>query len=280
MDQSSNDALVLIAGKGKYPLVLAESARAQGVQRIVAIAFKRETDPQLTRLVDEIHWLYVGQLQAFLDRIQDSGIPQAVMAGQITPSNLFNLRPDKAMRTMLAQLSRKNADTLFGAIADQLQGIGVELKAASLFMESCMPAEGVLTSGSLAEAIQTDIQVGRDIARECCRLNIGQTVVIKDGAVLAVEAFEGTDQAILRGGKLGGAGAVVVKVAGPGHDMRFDIPVIGDRTLKTMKKAGIQALAIEAGRAILLGVEDIRRQAEAQGLAILVMPPLEQENPG
>ena len=279
MATASNETLAVIAGKGRYPLVLAEAAREQGVQRLVAIAFKRETDPALSKLVDEIHWLYVGQLQAFLDRIQASGAQQAVMAGQISSSNLFNLRPDKAMLKMLSGLTRKNADTLFGAIGDELATVGVELKPASLFMESCMPEPGLLTRTHPTAQQTADIQVGKEIARECCRLKIGQTVVVKDGAVLAVEAFEGTDQAILRGGKLGGEGAVVVKVAGPGHDMRFDIPVVGDRTLKTMKKAGIGALAIEADRAILLGLEDIKQQADRQQLAIEVMPPIQQETP-
>ena len=277
MEPEPQNALGIIAGKGRYPLVLAEAARKQGVKRLMAIAFKRETDPALTKLVDDIHWMYVGQLEAFIDRIQQSDITQVVMAGQISPSNLFNLRPDKAMLKLLSGLSRKNADTLFGAIGDELSKVGVELKPASLFMESCMPKPGILTRQVPSELQMSDIQVGRDIARECCRLNIGQTVVVKDGAVLAVEAFEGTDETILRGGKLGGKGAVVVKVAGPGHDMRFDIPVIGDRTLKTIKKAGIAALAIEAGRSILLDVQEIVQQADQQQLAIQVLPPIEQE---
>lgn len=269
------EALGIIAGKGNYPLILAKSARAQGVKRIFAVAFKGETDKRLGGLVDEIHWQYVGQLSPFLDAFERSGVSGAVMAGQITPKNLFNLRFDKAMREMLSKLPRKNADTIFGAIGDELRGVGVELLPASQFMESEMPAAGLLTTRAPNEQERADIDYGFDVAKATSGHNIGQTVVIKDGVVLAVEAFEGTDAAIIRGGKMGrgrgekgGGGAVVVKVARRGHDMRFDIPVVGLRTLKSIAKAGVTALGIEAGRTILLDRDAVLAEANRMNLAI------------
>lgn len=270
------ESLGIIAGKGAYPLILARSARAQGVKRLFAVAFKGETDKRITALVDEVHWQYVGQLAPFLAAFERSGVGGAVMAGQITPRNLFNLRFDKAMSEMLGSLPRKNADTIFGAIGDRLRGVGVELLPASAFMESEMPGPGQLTNRAPNEQEAADLDHGFHIAKVSSGHNIGQTVVIKDGVVLAVEAFEGTDKAILRGGKLGrgrgekgGGGGVVVKVAMTGHDMRFDIPVVGLKTLKSIAKAGVTALGIEAGRTILLEREAVLDEANRMGLSIV-----------
>lgn len=264
-------SLGIIAGKGAYPRELALSARAQGVERLFAVAFKRETDPAIESLVDEVVWMYVGQLGPFLDAFKKAEVSQAVMAGQITPGNLFNLRFDKSMRDLLGRLPRKNADTIFGALGEELKNVGVELTDASLFMEESMPAAGVLTSRSFTDQEKEDVQLGISVAQATTSLNIGQTVVIKEGTVLAVEAFEGTDAAIKRAGKLGGPGSTVIKMAGRGHDMRFDIPVIGARTLRSMKKAGATALALEAGRTIILEREDVFAQADALGVAIEAM---------
>lgn len=265
------EALGIIAGKGAYPRELAASARAQGVERLFAVAFKRETDPVIETLVDEVVWMYVGQLGPFLDAFKQSGVRQAVMAGQISPGNLFNVRFDKPMRELLARLPAKNADTIFGALGDELAQVGVSLTDASLFMEACMPVAGALTRRAFTDQEREDVALGIAVARTTTALNIGQTVVIKEGVILAVEAFEGTDAAIKRAGSLGGPGAAVIKMAGRGHDMRFDIPVIGTRTLRSMKKAGATALAIEAGRTILLEREQVFAQADALGIAIEAM---------
>ena len=268
-DPASVEALGIVAGKGAYPLVLARAARAQGVKRIFAVAFKGETDKRIAEVVDEVRWQYVGQLGKFLDAFGGSGIPVAVMAGQITPRNLFHVRLDPPMRALLAKLPRKNADTIFGAVGDALRGVGVELQPAHLFMESEMAPAGLLTSRAPTAEERADIDLGLEVAKATSGIQVGQTVVIKQGVVLAVEAFEGTDAAIRRGGKVGGAGAVVVKVARRGHDMRWDIPVVGLRTLKSIRKAGVRALAVEAGRTILLEREAVLAEAERMELAMV-----------
>lgn len=266
------ESLAIIAGKGAYPIALAQSARAQGVKRIYAVAFKGETDRALERLVDAMEWIYVGQLGALLDRMKNSGARVAVMAGQITPTNLFRVRMDRPMLELLGRLKERNADTIFGAIGEELNKVGVELQPASLFMETSMPTPGQLSRREPTAEEQADIALGLRVAKATSGLDIGQTVVIKQGTVLAVEAFEGTDAAIRRAGELGGEGGVVVKVAKRGHDMRFDIPVVGMHTMKTLRKAGIRVLAVEAGRTILLEREQVVQEADRLGLSFLAVP--------
>lgn len=263
--------LGIIAGKGAYPLELAESARAQGVSRIVAVAFRGETDKRISRLVDEVRWMYVGQLKPFLEAFPAAGVSRAVMAGQISPRNLFVVRFDAALRAMLARLPRKNADTIFGAIGEELGKVGVTLLPASHFMESRLAREGVLTQRAPDERERTDFDLGFLVAKATSGLKIGQTVVVKEGTIIAVEAFEGTDATIRRAGKVAGKGSVVTKVAQPNHDMRWDIPVIGRRTIASMRKAGASALALEAGSAILLEQQEFIREANRHGIAIEVI---------
>jgi DUF1009 family protein len=263
--------LVLIAGKGDYPLLLARSARQQGVTRIVAIAFRHETSREIERCVDDVRWVYLGQLQAVFDSFQAAGIRHAVMAGQITPTHLFSLRFDRAALALLGRLKERNAHSIFGGFCDELNRLGVELLPASQFMESAMPAAGPIAGREPTESERADITLGLRVAKTTSGIEIGQTVVLKQGTILAVEAFEGTDEAILRGGRLGGPGVVVVKVAKRGHDMRFDIPVIGLRTLKALRKARAAVLAVEARRTILLEREAVTREAARQNLAIVAV---------
>ena len=268
--ESTKD-LIIIAGKGAYPLLLAESARRQGVERLIAIAFRGETDRRLGGLVDELHWIHMGQLGRMLDAIKGCRCPRAVMAGQITPSHLFRVRMDGALLRLLKELKERNAETIFGAIGDEIRALGTELLPASSFMQSHIPTEeAVLTARPPSAEEAADIDLGLRIGAVTSGLAIGQTVILKRGTILAVEAFEGTDAAIRRAGKLGGPGAVVVKVAKPAHDMRFDIPVVGLRTLKSLRKAGVSALAIQSGRCILLEREAIIQVADGMGLSIVV----------
>jgi hypothetical protein len=190
-----------------------------------------------------------------------------VMAGQIRPTRLFHVRPDARALAILRSLKTKNAHTIFGALADELKTVGVDMLPAYCFMETEMPAAGLLGSRNPDEREQADILLGAKVAKVTSGLEIGQTVVIKDGTILAVEGFEGTDATILRAGKLGGAGSVVVKVAKRGHDMRFDIPIIGMRTFKSLKKAGASCLAVEARRTILLEREKLAAEADRLGIA-------------
>ena len=271
MDRPIPESLGIIAGKGVYPRLLADSARKQGVKRLFAVAFRKETDPALEKVADQVEWLYLGQLGAMLDAFKASGVKHAVMAGQITPTHLFRIRTDAPMLALLARLRVRNAETIFGAVGDELKKAGVELLPACLFMEHTMPEAGVLSARRPTEHEMADIELGKNVAKLTSGLDIGQTVVIKNGTILAVEAFEGTDAAIERAGKLGGAGAVVVKVAKRRHDMRFDIPVVGEHTMKSLRRIKASALAIEAKRTILLDWDLVVREADRQNLCLVAM---------
>ena len=259
------DSIGLIAGSRSLPLDFARLARAAGVKRIVAVAAEGETDPALAGLVDEIVWLNVGQIGKMIAAFASRGIKHCVMAGQLAPKNLFDLRPDLRAMGVLLRLKEKNAHTLFGAVAEELKKDGVELLDATPWLAPLMPQTGFALGPKLSAAQQDDVALGHRIAKEVSRLEIGQLVVVKDGAVLAVEAFEGTDKCLTRGGELAGknGGAVAVKVAKPDHDMRFDIPCIGPKTFETCAAAKIAVLALESGKSLLLErerCEDLARQ--------------------
>ena len=243
------DTLGIIAGNRSLPLLFAKEARRQGIKRLVAVAFEGETDPALASLVDDIVWVKVGQLSKSLAAFTDRGIKHCVMAGQIAPKNLFELRPDFRALALLLRLREKNAHTVFGAIADELKREGVELIEATPWLKPLMPGTGFQLGPKLSDAQRADVEFGFRIAKEVSRLEIGQTVLVKDGTVLAVEGFEGTDACLARGGALAGrdGGAVAVKVAREEHDLRFDIPCLGPKTLETCAAARITALAFEAG---------------------------------
>ena len=256
------ESLALIAGKGVYPLLLAQSAKKQGVKRVCAIAFKHETESAIEECADEVTWLKLGQLQALLDAVKKTGITHAVMAGQLTPTALFYVRLDALALSELGRLKVRNAETIFGTVADLLKKNGTELLPASKFMESHMPVAGILTSRRPNEREEADIQLGFKAAKTTSGIDIGQTVVVKEGIILAVEAFEGTNATIRRAYDLQGTGTVVVKVAKRDHDMRFDIPVIGMDTMKLLKKVRAAVLAVEAGRTIILEQEKVVEEAD------------------
>lgn len=251
------DALGIIAGSGIYPLVLAESARAAGVRNIVAAAFDGETSPELTQRVDQIHWMRVGQLSRLLNCFRAAGVRHAMMAGQIAPANLFDLRPDWSALMLLARLKHRNAESIFRAIAAELEKIGIELLPAFTFLEHLLATPGLVAGPKLSRREEADVDYGFQIAREISRLDIGQTVVVKNGTVLAVEAFEGTNAAIKRGGALGRKAATMVKVAKPDQDMRFDVPVVGVETIRVASEARLRVIAVEAGRTLLLEKESV-----------------------
>jgi DUF1009 family protein len=264
--------LGIIAGNRSLPLELARQARVQGVRRLVAVAFEGETDPQLASLVDDIVWLKVGQLSKLIAAFTDRGVKRCVMAGQIAPKHLHDVRPDLRALGLIFRLKERNAHTIFGAIGDELRKDGVELVEATPWLKPLMPAAGFALGPKLSDEQREDMAFGLSIAREVSRLEIGQTVVVKKGTVLAVEGFEGTDKCIARGGELAGkdGGAVVVKVAKPDHDMRFDIPCIGPQTLESCAAARIAVLAFEAGRTLLLEQETCARLARERKIALAV----------
>jgi DUF1009 family protein len=269
MDQPIN-TLGIIAGNRSLPLLFARQARAAGVKRLVAVAFENETDPALASAVDEIIWLKVGQLSKMIAAFADRGIARCVMAGQIAPKNLYDLRPDLRATALLVRLKEKNAHSIFSAIADELKKKGVELVAATPWLKPLMPANGFRLGPKLSSEQKADLEFGFRMAKEISRLEIGQTVVVKNGTVLAVEGFEGTDQCLARGGELAGkgGGAVAVKVARFNHDMRFDIPCVGPQTLETCARAGISALAIESGKTLLLEQQTCEELAQKNRISL------------
>jgi len=264
------ESLGIIAGNRSLPLVLARQARKLGVKRLVAAACEGETDPTLASLVDDIVWLKVGQLSKLISTFKDRGIKKCVMVGQIAPKNLFDVRPDLRAMGVLFRLKEKNAHTLFGAVADELKKDGVELIEATPWLKPLMPVAGFEMGPKLSAAQRAAVDFGFRIAKEVSRLEVGQTVVVKDGTVLAVEGFEGTDKCLARGGELAGdkGGAVAVKVAKQNHDLRFDIPCLGPSTLETCARSGIEVLAFEAGKSLLLEEETCAALARKHKLSV------------
>ena len=267
------DSLGIIAGSRTLPLLVAQEARKAGVRKISAVAFEGETEPQLASLVDSIVWLRVGQLSKMVAAFRDHGINRCVMAGQIAPKNLFEVRPDLRAMMMLFKLKEKNAHTIFGAIGDELAKEGITLIEATPWLKPAMPSEGFQLGPSVSKATWEEIKFGLGIAKEISRLEIGQTVVVKDGVVLAVEGFEGTDQCLSRGGALAGSkgGAIAVKVAKKNHDMRFDIPCIGAQTVRICQESGVSVLALEAGKTIILERPEVESIVSRNGPSIVTV---------
>jgi len=264
--------LGLIAGNNAYPLILAREARAAGVKRIVAAAFTGETDPGLAALVDEIEWLRVGQLGRLIACLKSRGVREAIMAGQIHPANLFNLRPDLKALMLLGKLRTRNAETIFGGIADELAKAGITLLPATVHMDKYLATPGVIAGPRLSRREEEDIRFGFEIAKQVSALDIGQTVLVKAGTVLAVEAFEGTNEAIKRGGALARKDAVMVKVSKPRQDLRFDVPVIGMQTLEVAAASHIRVIAIESGKTLLLDKPSMIEQAQLRKITLAGIP--------
>lgn len=267
------ESIGLIAGNRSLPLAFARLARAAGVKKIVAVAAEGETDPALAQLVDEIIWLKVGQLGKLISTFTSRDIKQCVMLGQIAPKNLFDLRPDLRAMGVFLRLKEKNAHTIFGAIAEELKKDGVDLIEATPWLTSLMPQMGFQIGPKLSDAQKADVAFGFKIAKEISRLEIGQLVVVKNGTILAVEGFEGTDKCLARGGELAGkdGGAVAVKVAKSNHDMRFDVPCLGAKTLETCAAANISVLAIEAGKSLLLERETCEELARKNKISVVTV---------
>jgi DUF1009 family protein len=262
-------ALGIIAGNGVYPRLLADAARKAGAKKIVAAAFTNETDPALTQHVDLIEWLRVGQLNRLLKFFREQQVHHAIMAGQIAPKNLFDLRPDWKALLLLAQLKQRNAETIFAAIADELAKVDIDLLPAMTFLEDCLIPAGLIAGPKLSRREEEDVDLGWKTAKEIARLDIGQTAIVKNGTVVAIEAFEGTNDAIRRGGALARKDAIMVKVAKPNQDMRFDVPVIGVETIRIAADAKLRVVAIEAGKTLLLERDAIVDLAERAKISVV-----------
>lgn len=260
----------LIAGMGELPMLVAEEAKARGY-RVMAIALEPLADKNLDKYVDEIKRISVGKLGEIIKSLKKNDVKEAVMAGKVPKSLIYKSRiiPDMRAVKLLFSLKDHSDDSILLAVAKELEKEGIKLLNTTDFSSVFMAPEGLLTEEKISENEWKDIAFGWKIAKEIGRLDIGQTVVVKDQAVMAIEAIEGTDEAILRGGRLAGGGAVVVKVAKPKQDMRFDVPVVGLKTLKSMAEVNARVLAIETGRSILLQREKMIKEADEAGIAIV-----------
>lgn len=267
---AANRPLGLIAGQGLYPLLVARAARAAGVP-VRLIGFEEETSPELIALFppEERRILLVGQLGRMLKALQEFDAGYALMAGQITPRRLFKgLHPDLKATRILLSLKRRNAETIFGAIAGEIEALGITMLDARSFLDDQLPTPGCLT-GSRFPVEGDYLHHGIQIARECARLDIGQGCVVRKGTVLAVEAFEGTDAMLRRAGEFKTDGALFVKVVKAHQDYRFDVPCFGHRTLETMREAGLTAAALEADKVIMLDKAAVLTQARTWGIHLL-----------
>lgn len=251
--------------------MFARAAGKAGVERLVAAAFKGETEATLENFVDEIEWFRVGQVGKVIRFFKDKGLSKAVMVGQIAPSNLFNLRPDIRTIAMLAKLKERNAESIFGAIGDELAKDGIELIPATTYLDEYLAPAGHVCGPKLKDHQLADADFGFRIAKQVSLMDIGQTVVVKSGTVLAVEAFEGTNEAIKRGGALGKGKAMMIKVSKPKQDLRFDVPCIGPATIEVAKQAKVTAIVVEAGKTLMLDREKVIELCGKLGVTLFGM---------
>ena len=265
----SPETLGIIAGNGVYPRLIADAARNAGVKKIVAAAFTGETDQTLEQHVAVVEWMRVGQLGRMLKFFRAQDIHHAIMAGQIAPKNLFDLRPDLKALLLLGKLKERNAESIFAAIANELAKIDIDLLPATIFLEDSLAQSGLIAGPKLSDRQEHDVQIGWSAAKEIARLDIGQTIIIKNGTIVAVEALEGTNEAIKRGGTLAREGAVMVKVSKPNHDIRFDVPVIGVETIRIAAESRVRVIAVEAGKTLLLERDAIIGMANTLNMSIV-----------
>jgi len=259
----------LIAGNGDFPFLVLEGARSRGIEMAV-IAIREEASPSLERVARRLHWVGLGELSRAIELLHQEGVKRAVMAGQVKHNKIFSaIRPDWRLAKLLFSLPAKNTDSLIGAVAQVLQDEGIELVDSTKFLGPLLPSAGVLTRRAPDDSEAADMAYGRDIARRIAGLDLGQTVVVRDRACVAIEAMEGTDETIERAARItGGQRLVVVKVGKPKQDMRFDVPVVGIKTIEVMCRCQATALAIDAGRTLLFDRDDLIRAADEAGIAI------------
>jgi UDP-2,3-diacylglucosamine hydrolase len=264
----------LIAGNGRFPFLVLEGARSQGIEMAV-IALKEEAAPELEKIAQRLHWVSLGELGKAIDLMHKEGVTQAVMAGQVKHNKIFSaIRPDWKLAKLLFSLPRKSTDALIGGIARVLEDEGIQLVDSTLFLKPLLPEPGVLTRRAPHERETADIAYGHSVARKIAAMDIGQTVVISDQACVAVEAMEGTDETIARAARIaGGKPLVVVKVSKPRQDMRFDVPVVGLPTIEQMKSSRATALAVDAGRTLLFDRQKLMELADAADIAIQAFAP-------
>lgn len=266
----------LIAGNGRFPFMVLESARERNLDMVVA-AIKEETSPDIESCGYPVHWLGLGQLGKLIRVLQQAGVGKAIMAGQVKHVQIFGSSlPDLTMIKTLASLKHKSTDALIGALARVLEEAGIELLDSTEFLRPHLAPEGTLTRRGLNQRERADLEFGRPLAHRIALMDIGQTIVVRDRAVVAVEAMEGTDAAVRRAGELaGGKDLTVIKVSKPKQDMRFDVPVVGTPTIRNMIEAGATALVLDAYRTLLVDRRQLVDTANGSSIAIVALTPIE-----
>jgi hypothetical protein len=260
--------LGLIAGNGRFPFLVIEGAHQAGAQVAVA-AIREETDPAIETIADQLTWVGIGQLGKMLRFFKNEGVEKAIMAGQVKHVQIFsNAIPDVRMLKMLLRLPRRNTDALIGAVAGELTSEGIELIDSTHFLKDQLPAAGTLTRRSPDDRERSDLEYGLEVAREIARLDLGQTIVVRDRACVAIEAMEGTDAVIRRAGELVRGRLTVVKIAKPDQDMRFDVPVVGIPTIESMIASGATCLCLTAGKTLMFDRAEMITLANKNKIAI------------
>jgi hypothetical protein len=275
-DSQTTKGWGLIAGNGKFPFLVLDAARGRGIEMTV-FAIREEASPELEQAATRLHWIGLGELSRTLDLMHAESVTQAVMAGQVKHNRIFQLlRPDVKLLRLLMSLGTRNTDSLIGAVARMLEEEGIHLVNSTAFLQPLVPHAGLLTRRAPDEEEASDMEYGRGVAHRIAEMDLGQTVVVRARACVAIEAMEGTDETIERAACLtGGQRIVIVKVSKPGQDMRFDVPVIGRRTLEVMRRANATALAVDAERTLLFEREQLIRDADEAGIAIQAFPVVE-----
>lgn len=265
----------LIAGNGRFPIIFADNARKLGLH-VFAVAHEGETEPELERHVDRIHWIKIGQLNKLIKAFKDDGVQRAVMLGGIKKTHVFStVRPDFRTLALATRLALWKDDDILRELAAELEREGITICESTFGLDGILVEEGTLTSRRPSKKEWEDIRYGWEVAHDIGRLDIGQCVVIKDRVVVAVEAVEGTDGAIKRGGELAKEGAVVVKRCKPQQDLRFDLPAIGPRTIEVMASVKAAVLAVEAGRTVMLDRDIVLQKAQESGIALVGIKQIE-----
>lgn len=262
----------LIAGNGRFPFLVAEGAKKAG-HPLAVVAIREETDPLIEDVADDVVWVGIGKLGKMISFFREKGVSKAIMAGQVRHVQLFSgAIPDLKMISMLWKLPQRNTDALIGGIADEMARSGIELIDSTFFVGDLLAPEGPLTKRKPSKEERRDIDYGLGIAREIARLDLGQTIVVRGGACVAIEAMEGTDEVIRRAGRLAKGKLSVVKVAKPNQDMRFDVPVVGVPTVETMIEAGAGCLSITAGKTLMFDKDEMVELADRKGISIVGTP--------
>ena len=261
----------LIAGNGQFPIIFSKEARSQGFS-VYAVAHNNETDPALRDYVDVIEWIYIGQISRIIKFFKKNHIDQAVLIGGLTKTKMFSdVRPDAKAISIIARMKHTHDDGILRSFVRVIEKEGIKIQASTFLLPHLIAREGCWTRRKPSRSEKADIDFGWKVAKEIGRLDIGQCVVVGGGSVLAVEAIDGTDATIMRGGRLGKGSAVVVKVCKPNQDVRFDIPAVGVHTLKTMNEVGAKVLAVEADKTIAFDQKEMIRLANESGISILAI---------